>query len=122
MNKTNVAKEEHRDTLIGAGTVLDGSTFDLEYDIRVDGILRSGRLVTRQVLTVGSEGSVRAASIEVGEAVIEGQVDGLLRARKCVQLRSGARFKGVLQTPKLVIEEGARLEEGVVEEWGKELG
>jgi len=27
-----------------------------------------------------------------------------------------------LQTPKLVIEEGARLEEGVVEEWGKELG
>ena len=122
MRKTNATQGEHRDTLIGAGTVLDGSMFDLEYDIRVDGILRSCRLVTRQVLTVGSEGTVCAASIEVDEAVIEGQVDGLLRARKCVQLRSGARFKGVLQTPKLVIEEGARLEEGVVEEWGKEPG
>ena len=122
MNKTNAAKEGHRDTLIGVGTVLDGSTFDLEYDIRVDGILRSGRLVTRQVLTVGSEGTVCVASIKVGEAIIEGQVDGLLRARKCVQLRSGARFKGVLQTPKLVIEEGARLEEGVVEEWSEDLG
>ena len=120
MKKTNAAQGEHQDTLIGAGTVLDGSTFDLEYDIRVDGILRSVQLVTQQVLTVGSEGTVHAASIEVDEAVIEGQVDGLLRARKCVQLRSGARFKGVLQTPKLVIEEGARLEEGVVEEWGKE--
>ena len=112
-------KGGHKDTLIGAGTVLDG-TFDIEYDVRVDGTLRGERLATRQCLTVGPEGRVEAAQIEVGEAQIDGQVDGLLRAKERVHLKAGAHFRGVLQTPKLVIEEGARLEEAEVAQPAKD--
>ena len=119
MARKGAGKDAHKDTLIGAGTVLDG-TFDIEYDVRVDGVLRSERLATRQRLTVGPEGQVQAASIEVAEAFIDGRVDGLLRARERVHLKTGARFKGVLQTPKLVIEEGALLEEAEVGKSAKE--
>ena len=113
MAKRSSGKDAHKDTLIGAGTVLDG-TFDIEYDVRVDGTLRGERLATRQALTVGPEGEVQADSIEVAEAFIDGQVDGLLKASGQVHLKAGARFKGVLWTPKLVIEEGASLVEAEV--------
>ena len=113
MAKKNREKDAHKNTLIGAGTVLDG-TLDIEYDIRIDGTLRGERLVTRQALTVGSEGEVQAASIEVAEAFLDGQVNGWLKATEQVYFKAGARFKGVLQTPKLVIEEGASLVEAEV--------
>jgi cytoskeletal protein CcmA (bactofilin family) len=63
-------------------------------------------------LTVGPEGQVQADSIEVAEALIDGRVDGRLVASERVHLAAGARFKGVLLTPKLVIEEGALLQAG----------
>ena len=42
------------------------------------------------------------------------EVNGLLKAGEQVYFKAGARFKGVLQTPKLVIEEGASLVEAEV--------
>ena len=113
MAKKNREKDAYKSTLIGAGTVLDG-TLDIEYDVRIDGTLRGERLATRQTLTVGSEGEVQAASIEVAEAFLDGQVNGWLKASEQVYFKAGARFKGVLQTPKLVIEEGASLAEAEV--------
>jgi cytoskeletal protein CcmA (bactofilin family) len=45
----------------------------------------------------------------------------LLKASEQVYFKAGARFKGVLQTPKLVIEEGASLVEAeVVGQQGQE--
>ena len=111
MGKRDAGKDGHRETLIGAGTVLDG-TFDIEYAVRGDGPLRGERLATRQRLTGGPEGQVQADSIEVAEALIDGRVDGRLVASERVHLAAGARFKGVLLTPKLVIEEGALLQAG----------
>ncbi len=113
MAKKNREKDAHNSTLIGAGTVLDG-TLDIEYDVRIDGTLRGERLATRQALTVGSEGEVQAASIEVAEAFLDGRVNGWLKATEQVYFKAGARFKGGLQTPKLVIEEGASLVEAEV--------
>jgi cytoskeletal protein CcmA (bactofilin family) len=98
------------DTVIGVGAVLDG-TFEVQYNVRVDGILRGARLATRQALIVGKSGQVRADRIEVGEALISGQVSGALRARQRVYVEAGARFRGTLQTPRLVVEEGALLQE-----------
>ena len=99
-----------RDTVIGAGAVLDG-TFEIEYDMRVEGTLRSDRLATRGALIVGEEGQVQAREIEVGEAWISGRVSGVLSASRSVHIRAGSHFSGKLTTPKLVIEEGARIEE-----------
>ena len=111
MGKKDAGKDGHGETLIGVGTVLEG-TFENEYGVRVDGTLRGKRLATQQRLTVGPEGQVQADCIEVAEALIDGQVDGRLVARERIHLTSGARFKGVLLTPKLVIEEGATMEAG----------
>ena len=109
----NKDKNVQKNTLIGAGTVLDG-TFDIEYDVRVDGVLRGERLATREVLTVCPEGEVQTANIEVAEAHVDGKVVGMLKATRRVHLNAGSRFMGTLQTPKLVIEEGASLVEAEV--------
>jgi len=103
-----------RDTVIGAGAVLDG-TFEIEYDMRVEGTLRSERLATRGALVVGEEGQVQAREIEVGEAWIKGRVSGELSASRSVYISSGSHFSGKLSTPKLVIEEGARLEQAEID-------
>jgi cytoskeletal protein CcmA (bactofilin family) len=106
-NKTKKRGKGARDTVIGAGAVLDG-TFEIEYDMRVDGTLRSERLVMRGALVVGVGGQVQAEVIEVGEVRISGEVNGRLTASESVHISAGARFKGTLFTPRLVLEEGAK--------------
>ena len=121
MNETDGAVEPtligRETTLIGRGTVLDG-TFQLEHDLRVEGMLRGARLSTRETLIVAEGGEVRSQAIEVGSAVIRGTVIGALRARQQVHMEAGGRFRGLLETPRLVLEVGAELVEdrGVVAE------
>ncbi len=114
MSKKKEKAVGERDTVIGAGAVLDG-TFEIECDIRVEGTLRSERLATRGSLVVGEEGHVQAREIEVGKASISGRVSGELSASHSVHICAGAHFSGKLSTPKLVIEEGARLEESTID-------
>ena len=101
-------------TLIGRGTVLDG-TFELEHDLRVEGVLRGAWLSTRGSLIVAAGGEVHSQRIEVGSVVIRGTVVGALRARQQVHMEAGGRFRGQLETPRLVLEVGAELVEGGVE-------
>ncbi|MBT4503734.1 MAG: polymer-forming cytoskeletal protein [Gemmatimonadetes bacterium] len=96
-------------TVIGQGTLLDG-TFELEHGLRVEGILRGKRLSTREVLMVEG-GEVTSETIEVGEAVIDGTVVGSLTAQRKVHMAAGARFRGQLVTPRLVLEAGAEMVE-----------
>ena len=98
------------DTVIGRGSVVRG-VLDIEQNVQVHGVLQGGRLVTEKVLLVGEEGKVEADAIEVGEAVINGQVAGRLRARQRVHMGPHAVFVGQVETPVLVIEEGAVLQE-----------
>jgi len=110
--------DEHYDTVIGKGAELDG-TFDIKHGLRIEGTLRGQRLSTKGMMIVGGEGEVTAASIEVGKAVIGGKVSGALKARQQVYMEDGAWFRGHLETPRLVIEEGAVLQEdAVLEEEG----
>jgi cytoskeletal protein CcmA (bactofilin family) len=96
-------------TVIGQGTLLDG-TFELEHGLRVEGVLRGKRLSTREVLVVEG-GEVTSETIEVGEAVIDGTVVGVLTAQRQVRMAAGARFRGQLVTPRLVLESGAEMVE-----------
>ena len=101
---------EQCDTVIGAGSVLEG-TFSIERDLRIDGTLHGRCLSVGKRLVVGKSGDVEASVIEAGEAVISGKVVGALSVRRQVRLEAGARFRGILRTPRLVIEEGAELRE-----------
>ena len=95
------------DTVIGTGSTVEG-VMEIESRLHVDGTLR-GRLTTPDRLVVGEEGSIIADSVEVGEAVINGRVMARLKAVTRVHLTATARFRGTVEPPFLVIEEGAEM-------------
>jgi len=109
IGKSKSKGNEGNITVIGQGTLLDG-TFELEHGLRVEGVLRGKRLSTREVLMVEG-GEITSETIEVGEAVIDGTVVGVLTAQRQVRMAAGARFRGQLVTPKLVLEAGAEMVE-----------
>ncbi|MCC7262403.1 MAG: polymer-forming cytoskeletal protein [Candidatus Latescibacteria bacterium] len=92
-------------TVIGRGTVLEG-VLKMEHSLRIEGVVK-GELVAANSLVVSAQGELEAGLIEVGEAVISGRVVGKLRARVRVYVSAGAVFHGSVETPQLVIEEGA---------------
>jgi len=93
---------------VGSGTVITGeSTF--KSMLRVDGRY-SGRInSTGGTLIVGSGGQVDA-NIEVAVATIHGVVTGDIVASDRVELGRAAKLTGNIQTPSLVIEQGAVFE------------
>jgi cytoskeletal protein CcmA (bactofilin family) len=73
--------------------------------IRIDGKFDGELITDNGELTVGKTGSVKA-NIKVKNAVIEGRVDGNVKASDKVELKQKAQLIGDLQAKILVIEEG----------------
>ncbi len=73
--------------------------------MRVDGNFEGELISDKGELTVGKTGSVKADVI-VRSAVIEGRVDGNIKASDKVELKQKAHLIGDLQAKALVIEEG----------------
>ena len=93
---------------VGAGTVLTGET-NFQAMLRVDGHL-TGRVISENgTLIVGSGGQVDA-DIKVAAAKINGTVNGDIVATEKVELGRTARVIGNIQTPRLMIEDGAIFE------------
>ena len=80
---------------------------ELRFDetFRVDGSLH-GRIVSRGALVVGEEGTV-GGEIQVGQLFVSGTVTGSVRATERVEISAGARVEADVDTPTLVVEEGA---------------
>ncbi len=78
------------------------------HTFRVDGRLR-GRIVSDNTLVVGESARVEA-DIDCGVVSIRGLVVGRVQGRQRIELLAGARVKGTLVAPKLVIEDGAVFE------------
>ena len=72
---------------------------------RVDGRVR-GRIVSDNTLIIGESGDVEA-EIDCGTVSIKGQAKGQIRGRQKIELLSGSRVSGTLNTPALTIEEGS---------------
>ena len=96
------------DTVIGKGAVLRGE-LEIESNLNVEGILSGDRLATQEVMVVAVGGEVEAKSIEVGQAHIKGKVLGVIKAREQVHISAGAVLEGRVETPRLILEEGAIL-------------
>jgi len=93
---------------VGGGTVVTGeATFKAM--MRVDGHL-SGRISSSSgTLIVGANGRVDA-NIEVAVAMIHGTVHGDVIATQRLELGRAAKMNGNIQTPSLMIEQGAIFE------------
>ena len=107
MNREETTRSESA-TVIGQGSSLVG-TLEVGNTVHVEGSFR-GTLRTPERLEVGEEGLVEAEQLEVGEAIVRGRVSGHLQASREIHFTSTAAFRGSVKTPKLVIEEGARLD------------
>ena len=101
-------KEGTLSGFVGSGTVMTGeATF--RGMLRVDGHL-TGRVVSEDgTLIIGTGGQVDA-DIEVAIATINGTVNGDIIASQRLELGRAARVNGNIQTPALVIEQGAIFE------------
>jgi cytoskeletal protein CcmA (bactofilin family) len=101
-------KEGTLSGFVGGGTVVTGEA-NFKAMMRVDGHL-SGRISsTSGTLIVGANGKVDA-NIEVAVAVIHGTINGDIIATQRLELGRAAKVNGNIQTPSLVIEQGAVFE------------
>jgi len=93
---------------VGNGTALTGEAV-FKGMLRVDGHL-SGQVKSEGgTLIVGNNGQVDA-DIEVAVATIHGTVNGDITASQRLELGRAAKVNGNIQTPSLVIEQGAVFE------------
>src|SRR6266496_1686007 len=101
-------KEGNLSGFVGGGTVVTGEA-NFKAMMRVDGHL-SGRVSSSSgTLIVGANGAVDA-NIEVAVAVIHGTINGDIIATQRLELGRAAKVNGNIQTPSLVIEQGAVFE------------
>ena len=93
---------------VGSGTVITGEA-SFKSMLRVDGRF-SGRITSADgALIVGAGGQVDA-NIEVAVATIHGVVTGDITASNRIELGRAAKLNGNIQTPSLIIEQGAIFE------------
>jgi cytoskeletal protein CcmA (bactofilin family) len=101
-------KEGTLSGFVGNGTTLTGEA-NFKGMLRVDGHL-SGRVTSQDGTLIISSGGQVDADIEVSVAQIYGTVNGDIIASKRIELGRVARVTGNIQTPALVIEQGAIFE------------
>src|SRR5689334_8635582 len=101
-------KEGTLSGFVGGGTDVTGEA-NFKAMMRVDGHF-SGRISsTSGTLIVGNNGTVDA-NIEVAVAIIHGTINGDIIATQRLELGRAAKVNGNIQTPSLVIEQGAIFE------------
>ena len=93
---------------VGSGTLVTGEA-NFKAMMRVDGHL-SGRVSSSGgTLIVGANGKVDA-NIEVAVGIIHGTINGDIIASQRLELGRAAKVNGNIQTPSLIIEQGAVFE------------
>jgi cytoskeletal protein CcmA (bactofilin family) len=92
---------------LDAGSFIEGE-LRFEDTFRLDGRLK-GRVSSRGDLVVGERGDVEA-QIEVGRIFVSGTVRGSVVAQRRVEIAAGGKVLADLETPSLVVEDGAVLQ------------
>jgi len=101
MDNTKITGFFDKDTQIKGDLNFKGS-------FRIDGHFK-GTIKSESILIVGPNGQVEA-DVQVGYAVIDGQMNGNIQAKEKVEIHATGRVTGTIISPKLIIEEGAFLE------------
>jgi cytoskeletal protein CcmA (bactofilin family) len=101
-------KDGNLSGFVGGGTMVTGET-NFKSMLRVDGHL-SGRVSSDDGTLIVSAGGQVDANVNVSVAIINGTVNGDVTAAKRIELGRVAKVIGNIQTPALVIEQGAIFE------------
>jgi cytoskeletal protein CcmA (bactofilin family) len=101
------ARENLVPSRIGNGLKIRGELSG-SADLFVDGELQGKIGLGDSRVTIGQSGRVQA-DIEARHIVIDGSVQGNLKARESVHLGPTSRVQGSILTPRIGIDDGARL-------------
>lgn len=93
--------------LLGRGSEFEGK-LTFEGTVRIDGKF-SGEIHTNDVLVIG-EGAKISAEISAGSVVVNGEVQGNIKAKTSIELHQPARVRGNLEAPTLSIDKGVIFE------------
>src|SRR5688572_31588695 len=88
-----VARPGEIHTLLGKGSEFEGK-LSFEGQVRIDGKF-SGQIFTKDTLVIG-DGARITAEISAGTVVVNGSVEGNIRATQLIELHPPARVKGNL--------------------------
>lgn len=80
-------------------------TIQFNDSLRLDGQFEGELHSENGLLIVGKNGNIKA-TITVGSAIIEGEVNGNIIAKDKIELRSSAQHYGDIKASRLVVEEG----------------
>ena len=94
-------------TLLGKGSEFEGK-LTFEGQVRIDGKF-SGQIFTKDTLVIG-EGARVNAEINAGTVIVNGVVEGNIRATQLIELHTPGRVKGNMETPALSIDKGVMFE------------
>lgn len=94
-------------TLLGKGSEFEGK-LTFEGQVRIDGKF-AGQIFTKDVLVIGDGAKVNA-EINAGTVIVNGVVEGNIRASQVIELHQPARVKGNLETPALSMDKGVIFE------------
>jgi cytoskeletal protein CcmA (bactofilin family) len=94
-------------TTIAAGLKISGEISGTT-DLYIDGETQGKVRLPNARVTVGPNGRVQA-DIEAREMIIEGTVQGNLKSSERLHLGAASRVQGSVLTPRIAIEDGARL-------------
>jgi cytoskeletal protein CcmA (bactofilin family) len=102
-----VAHDTFSPSSIGAGLKIRGELSGSS-DLYIDGEAQGKITLLDSRVTVGPNGRVQA-DIEAREIIVEGSVQGNLKARENVRLGSSSKVEGSVLTPRIGIDDGAKL-------------
>ncbi len=102
-----VARSGELNALLGKGSEFEGK-LTFEGQVRVEGKF-SGQIMTKDTLVIG-EGARVSAEITAGTVIVNGWVEGNIKASQLIELHQPGRIKGNLETPALAIDKGVVFE------------
>ena len=89
--------------LLGKGSEFEGK-LTFEGQVRIDGKF-TGQIMTKDTLVIGDGAKVQA-EINAGTVIINGNVEGNIRATTLIEVHQPARVKGNLECPSLSMDRG----------------
>ncbi len=93
--------------VLDRGSEFEG-TLSFEGTFRIGGVFR-GHIYTNDILIIG-EGARVEAEVEAGTLVINGEFVGNIKATSRVEIHQPAVFKGNIQSPSLMVDDGVVFE------------
>jgi cytoskeletal protein CcmA (bactofilin family) len=103
-SRKEIRMEEGKMTNLTSDADIKG-TIKFSGAMRIDGKFEGELITDNGELVVGKTGNVKA-NVKVNSAVIEGRVDGNIKAFDKVELKQNAHLVGDLQAKTLVVEKG----------------